>query len=61
VPKYLTDKWLSRQTLVRNPSPDVRDGVAAWREGRRAHTDPGAHLRGGNQLKAIDVVFAAFG
>jgi alkanesulfonate monooxygenase SsuD/methylene tetrahydromethanopterin reductase-like flavin-dependent oxidoreductase (luciferase family) len=60
VPKYLTDKWLADNTLF-GPATKVRDGVAAWR-------DAGVHTpiivpssAAGNQLKAIDEVFAAFG
>jgi len=60
VPKYLTDKWLADNTLFGTVA-QVRDGVAAWREA-------GVHTpilvptsAAGNQLKAIDEVFAAFG
>jgi len=60
VPKYLTDKWLADNTLF-GPAARVRDGVAAWR-------DAGVHTpilvpssAAGNQLTAIDEVFAAFG
>ncbi len=60
VPKYLTDKWLADNTLF-GPAARVRDGVAAWR-------DAGVHTpilvpssAAGNQMTAIDEVFAAFG
>jgi alkanesulfonate monooxygenase SsuD/methylene tetrahydromethanopterin reductase-like flavin-dependent oxidoreductase (luciferase family) len=60
VPKYLTDKWLAETTLF-GPAAKVRDGVAAWRAAG-VHTPilvPSSAA--GNQLKAIDEVFAAFG
>ena len=59
VPKFLTDKWLADNTLF-GPAPKVRDGVAAWRAAG-VHTPilvPSSAA--GNQLKAIDEVFAAF-
>jgi len=59
VPKYLTDKWLSDNTLF-GPPAKVREGVAAWRAAG-VHTPilvPSSAA--GNQLKAIDEVFAAF-
>jgi alkanesulfonate monooxygenase SsuD/methylene tetrahydromethanopterin reductase-like flavin-dependent oxidoreductase (luciferase family) len=59
VPKYLTDKWLADNTLF-GPAAKVREGVAAWRAA-------GVHTpilvptsAAGNQVKAIDEVFAAF-
>jgi len=59
VPKYLTDKWLADNTLF-GPAARVRDGVAAWR-------DAGVHTpilvptsAAGNQITAIEEVFAAF-
>ena len=60
VPKYLTDKWLAETTLF-GPAAKVRDGVAAWRAAG-VHTPilvPSSAA--GNQMKAIDEVFAAFG
>lgn len=59
VPKYLTDKWLAETTLF-GPAAKVRDGVAAWRAAG-VHTPilvPSSAA--GNQMKAIDEVFAAF-
>jgi alkanesulfonate monooxygenase SsuD/methylene tetrahydromethanopterin reductase-like flavin-dependent oxidoreductase (luciferase family) len=59
VPKYLTDKWLADNTLF-GPAAKIREGVAAWRAA-------GVHTpilvptsAAGNQMKAIDEVFAAF-
>lgn len=60
VAKFLTDKWLADNTLF-GPAAKVREGVAAWR-------DAGVHTpiivpssAAGNQLKAIEETFAAFG
>jgi alkanesulfonate monooxygenase SsuD/methylene tetrahydromethanopterin reductase-like flavin-dependent oxidoreductase (luciferase family) len=60
VPKYLTDKWLAETTLF-GPAARVREGVAAWRAAG-VHTPilvPSSAA--GNQMKAIEEVFAAFG
>jgi alkanesulfonate monooxygenase SsuD/methylene tetrahydromethanopterin reductase-like flavin-dependent oxidoreductase (luciferase family) len=60
VPKYLTDNWLADNTLF-GPAAKVRDGVAAWRAAG-VHTPilvPSSAA--GNQMKAIDEVFATFG
>jgi len=59
VPKYLSDKWLADNTLF-GPAAKVREGVAAWRAAG-VHTPilvPSSAA--GNQMKAIDEVFAAF-
>lgn len=59
VPKFLTDKWLQDNTLF-GPAAKVREGVVAWRAAG-VHTPilvPSSAA--GNQLKAIDEVFAAF-
>src|SRR5215475_9370977 len=59
VPKYLTDKWLSDNTLF-GSAAKVREGVAAWRAAG-VHTPilvPSSAA--GNQLKAIEEVFSAF-
>jgi alkanesulfonate monooxygenase SsuD/methylene tetrahydromethanopterin reductase-like flavin-dependent oxidoreductase (luciferase family) len=60
VPKYLSDKWLADNTLF-GPAAKVREGVAAWRAA-------GVHApilvpssAAGNQMKAIEEVFATFG
>lgn len=60
VAKYLTDKWLADNTLF-GPAAKVREGVAAWRAAG-VHTPilvPSSAA--GNQMKAIEEVFAAFG
>jgi alkanesulfonate monooxygenase SsuD/methylene tetrahydromethanopterin reductase-like flavin-dependent oxidoreductase (luciferase family) len=59
VPKYLTDKWLADNTLF-GPVSKVRDGVAAWRASG-VHTPIVVPTSAsGNQMKAIEEVFAAF-
>jgi alkanesulfonate monooxygenase SsuD/methylene tetrahydromethanopterin reductase-like flavin-dependent oxidoreductase (luciferase family) len=60
VAKYLSDKWLSDNTLF-GPAAKVREGVAAWRAAG-VHTPilvPSSAA--GNQMKAIEEVFTAFG
>ena len=60
VPKYLSDKWLADTTLY-GPAAKVREGVAAWRAAG-VHTPvlvPSSAA--GNQITAIEEVFAAFG
>ena len=60
VAKYLSDKWLADNTLF-GPATKVREGVAAWRAAG-VHTPilvPSSAA--GNQMKAIEEVFAAFG
>jgi alkanesulfonate monooxygenase SsuD/methylene tetrahydromethanopterin reductase-like flavin-dependent oxidoreductase (luciferase family) len=60
VPKYFSDKWLADNTLF-GPAAKVREGVEAWRAAG-VHTPilvPSSAA--GNQLKAVEEVFAAFG
>jgi alkanesulfonate monooxygenase SsuD/methylene tetrahydromethanopterin reductase-like flavin-dependent oxidoreductase (luciferase family) len=59
VPKYFSDKWLKDNSLF-GSAAQVRDGVDAWREAG-VHTPilvPSSAA--GNQLKAVEEVFAAF-
>jgi alkanesulfonate monooxygenase SsuD/methylene tetrahydromethanopterin reductase-like flavin-dependent oxidoreductase (luciferase family) len=59
VPKYLTDKWLADNTLF-GPVARVREGVAAWRAAG-VHTPIVVPTSAtGNQMTAIEEVFAAF-
>jgi alkanesulfonate monooxygenase SsuD/methylene tetrahydromethanopterin reductase-like flavin-dependent oxidoreductase (luciferase family) len=60
VPKYLTDKWLADNTLF-GPAAKVRDGVAAWRAAGVRTPILVPSSAAGNQMKAIEEVFAAFG
>jgi len=60
VPKYFSDKWLADNTLF-GPAAKVREGVEAWRAAG-VHTPilvPSSAA--GNQMKALEEVFAAFG
>lgn len=60
VPTYLTDRWLADNTLF-GSAAKVRERVAAWRAAG-VHTPilvPSSAV--GNQLKAIEEVFATFG
>ncbi len=59
VPKYLSDKWLADNTLF-GPAAKVRESIAAWRAAG-VHTPilvPSS--ASGNQMKALEEVFAAF-
>ncbi len=59
VPKYFSDKWLADNTLY-GSAAKVRDGVEAWRAAG-VHTPvlvPSSAA--GNQVKAVEEVFAAF-
>ena len=60
VPGLFTDKWLADNTLF-GPAAKVREGVEAW-QATGVHTPiivPSSAA--GNQMKAIEEVFAAFG
>ena len=60
VPKYFSDKWLADNTLF-GPAAKVREGIEAWRAAG-VHTPilvPSSAA--GNQMKAIEEVFATFG
>ena len=60
VPKFLTDKWLADNTLF-GPASKVRDGVAAWRAAGVRTPILVPSSAAGNQMKAIEEVFATFG
>ena len=60
VPGCFTDKWLADNTLF-GPASKVREGVEAW-QAAGVHTPvlvPSSVA--GNQLKALEEIFAAFG
>jgi alkanesulfonate monooxygenase SsuD/methylene tetrahydromethanopterin reductase-like flavin-dependent oxidoreductase (luciferase family) len=60
VPRLFSDKWLSDNTLF-GPAAKVREGVEAW-QAAGVHTPiivPSSAA--GNQMTAIEEVFAAFG
>ena len=59
VPKYFSDRWLADNTLFGSASK-VREGVAAWRAAGVRDLIIVPSSAAGNQLKAIEEVFAAF-
>jgi len=60
VPKYFSDKWLADNTLF-GPASEVREGVQAWQEAGVRDPILVPSSAAGNQLKALEEVFAAFG
>ena len=60
VPKFLTDRWLADNTLF-GPAAKVREGLAAWRAAGVRTPIVVPSSANGNQLKAIEEVFATFG
>ncbi len=60
VPRYLTDRWLADNTLF-GPATKVRDGVEAWREAGVRDPVIVPSSAAGNQITALEEVFAAFG
>ena len=59
VPKYFSDKWLADNTLF-GSAAKVREGVEAWREAGVRDLIIVPSSAAGNQLKALEEVFAAF-
>jgi alkanesulfonate monooxygenase SsuD/methylene tetrahydromethanopterin reductase-like flavin-dependent oxidoreductase (luciferase family) len=59
VPGVMSDKWLADATLF-GPASAVSDGVAAWRDAGVTTPVLVPSSTGGNQLKAIEEIFAAF-
>ncbi len=59
VPKYFSDRWLADNTLF-GPAAKVRDGVAAWRDAGVRDLIIVPSSAAGNQIKALEEVFAAF-
>jgi alkanesulfonate monooxygenase SsuD/methylene tetrahydromethanopterin reductase-like flavin-dependent oxidoreductase (luciferase family) len=60
VPKYFSDKWLADNTLF-GPASKVREGVEAWRDAGVRDLIVVPSSAAGNQVKALEEVFAAFG
>lgn len=60
VPKYFSDRWLADNTLF-GPVARVREGIEAWREAGVRDLIVVPSSVAGNQMKAIEEVFAAFG
>lgn len=59
IPSLMSDRWLADATLF-GPAAAVRDGVAAWREAGVTTPILVPSSAAGNQLKAVDEIFAAF-
>ncbi|MGA8380303.1 MAG: LLM class flavin-dependent oxidoreductase [Stellaceae bacterium] len=59
IPKYLTDRWVADNTLS-GPPAKVRDGVAAWHAAGVNTPALVPNSLNGNQLTALDELFAAF-
>ena len=59
VPGLMSDRWLADATLF-GPASAVRDGVAAWREAGITTPVLVPSSTEGNQMKAVEEIFAAF-
>jgi len=59
IPSLMSDRWLADATLF-GPAGAVRDGVAAWREAGVTTPILVPSSASGNQLKAVEEIFAAF-
>jgi alkanesulfonate monooxygenase SsuD/methylene tetrahydromethanopterin reductase-like flavin-dependent oxidoreductase (luciferase family) len=59
VPNYFSDKWLADNTLF-GPASKVREGVEAWRDAGVRDPIIVPSSAAGNQVKALEEVFAAF-
>jgi alkanesulfonate monooxygenase SsuD/methylene tetrahydromethanopterin reductase-like flavin-dependent oxidoreductase (luciferase family) len=59
VPNYFSDKWLADNTLF-GPASKVREGVESWRDAGVRDLIIVPSSAAGNQLKALEEVFAAF-
>jgi alkanesulfonate monooxygenase SsuD/methylene tetrahydromethanopterin reductase-like flavin-dependent oxidoreductase (luciferase family) len=59
IPGLMSDKWLADATLF-GPAAQVRDGIDAWREAGVTTPVIVPSSASGNQLKAVEELFAAF-
>lgn len=59
VPKYFSDRWLADNTLF-GPAAKVREGIEAWREAGVRTPIVVPSSAAGNQLKALEELFAAY-
>ena len=59
LPAVMSDRWLADATLF-GTATQVRDGVAAWREAGITTPILVPSSATGNQLKAVEEIFAAF-
>jgi len=59
IPDLMSDRWLADATLS-GTAAQVRDGVAAWRDSGVTTPILVPSSASGNQLKAVEEIFAAF-
>ncbi len=59
IPSLLSDRWLADSTLF-GPVAKVREGIEAWREAGVTTPVIVPSSASGNQLKAVEELFAAF-
>jgi alkanesulfonate monooxygenase SsuD/methylene tetrahydromethanopterin reductase-like flavin-dependent oxidoreductase (luciferase family) len=59
IPSLMSDRWLADATLF-GPATQVREGVAAWRAAGVSTPILVPSSAAGNQLKAVEEIFAAF-
>ncbi|HEX3535920.1 MAG TPA: LLM class flavin-dependent oxidoreductase [Stellaceae bacterium] len=59
IPRLMSDRWLADATLY-GTAAQVRDGVAAWREAGVSTPIVVPSSAAGNQIKAVEELFAAF-
>ena len=59
IPSLMSDRWLADATLF-GPAARVREGVAAWRDAGVTTPILVPSSAYGNQLKAVEEIFAAF-
>ena len=59
IPALLSDRWLADNTLF-GPVSRVREGIEAWREAGVSTPVIVPSSASGNQLKAVEEIFAAF-
>jgi alkanesulfonate monooxygenase SsuD/methylene tetrahydromethanopterin reductase-like flavin-dependent oxidoreductase (luciferase family) len=59
IPSLMSDHWLADATLF-GPAAQVREGVEAWREAGITTAILVPSSASGNQLKAVEEIFAAF-
>src|SRR5436190_1501704 len=59
IPSLMSDRWLADATLF-GPAAAVREGIAAWRAAGVSTPILVPSSASGNQLKAVEEIFAAF-
>ncbi|HVH82136.1 MAG TPA: LLM class flavin-dependent oxidoreductase [Stellaceae bacterium] len=59
IPSLMSDKWLADATLF-GSAAQVREGIAAWREAGVSTPVIVPSLAAGNQIQAVEELFAAF-